>query len=352
MSRRSSSDDGCLGVIVIVVIIVLLFKVLAAIAILCGIGLLIYLMVLLGKYIYKRTKESNEKNFATRKEAVVTEIGNKISHKKEIQQAFDKHFEKIERQFSLVALISSCMGNNNQELKNLLNSSKETAFKSTKKEIFSKLSVAEQKKFPECVDDVVEYKKTLERESAELTRDLNSVACANEEYFYEIMQRQCPEMYRSIKRKKRNLITAIVVPTIIIIVSSILLSSGFALNLAKGYHLSVLEEKLAENELTAYSITTIDYEKQYKSSYDDDGITTYDIKDITLRYENDFSNHSEDELKKTLRQLYRNLNVSITYRWAQHNLSFEIDKYDYNIILIDRDGDRCSYDGDYFDIDK
>ena len=352
MSRRSSSDDGCLGAIVILVIIVLIFKVIAAIAILCGIVLLIYLMVLLGKYIYKRTKESNEKNFATRKEDVVTEIGNKISHKKEIQQAFDKHFEKIERQFSLVALISSCMGNNNQELKNLLNSSKENAFRSTKNEIFSKLSPAEQKRFPECVDDVVEYKKTLERESAELTRDLNSVACANEEYFYEIMQRQCPEMYKSIKRKKRNLITAIVVPTIIIIVSSILLSSGFALNLAKGYHLSVLEEKLTENEFTAYSITTVDYEKQYKYSYDDDGITTYDIKDITLRYENDFSNHSEDELGKTLRQLYRNLNVNITYRWAQHNLSFETDKYDYNIILIDKDGDRCSYDGDYFDIDK
>ena len=352
MSRRSSSDDGCLGVIVILVIIVLIFKVIAAIAILCGIGLLIYLMVLLGKYMYKRTKESNEKNFATRKEDVVTEIGNKISHKKEIQQAFDRHFEKIERQFSLVALISSCMGNNNQELKNLLNSSKENAFRSTKNEIFSKLSAAEQKRFPECVDDVVEYKKTLERESAELTRDLNSVACANEEYFYEIMQRQCPEMYKRIKRKKRNLITAIVVPTIIIIVLSILLSSGFALNLAKGYHLSVLEEKLAENEFTAYSITAVDYEKQYKYSYDDDGITTYDIKDITLKYENDFSNHSEDELEKTLRQLYRNLNVNITYRWAQHNLSFETDKYDYNIILIDKDGDRCSYDGDYFDIDK
>ena len=73
MSRRSSSDDGFLGVIVILVIIALLFKVLAAIAIICAIGFLIYLLFLLGKYIYTRTKESNEKNFVARKETVVTE---------------------------------------------------------------------------------------------------------------------------------------------------------------------------------------------------------------------------------------------------------------------------------------
>lgn len=202
MSRRSNSDDGCLGVIVILVIIVLLFKVIAAIAILCGIGLLIYLMFLLGKYIYKRIKESNEKKFATRKEDVVAEIGNKISQNKEIQHAFDKHFEKIDRQFALVTLISSCTGNGDKELIKLLDGNKETAFNNAKKEIFDKLSVTEQKRFPESIDNVIEYKKILDQETAEMTKDLAAIACANEEYLYEIMQRQCPEMYKNIKHKR------------------------------------------------------------------------------------------------------------------------------------------------------
>lgn len=201
MSRRSSSDDGCLGVIVIVVIIVLLFKVLAAIAILCGIGLLIYLMVLLGKYIYKRTKESSEKKFVARKEDVVVEIGNKISQIKEIQHVFDKYFEKLDSQFALVTLISSCMGNSDQELIKLLDGNKQTAFDNAKKEIFDNLSATEQERFPESIGEVEEYKKILDQETTEMNRDLAAVACANEEYFYEIMQRQCPEMYKSIKHK-------------------------------------------------------------------------------------------------------------------------------------------------------
>ena len=352
MSRRSSSDDGYLGVIVVFVIIALLVKFIATIAILIGICVLIYLLFLLVKFLIKYTNENNEKKFATQKDVVITEIKNKISRKEKIQQTIDKHFEKVEKQFLLVTLISSCMKNNKQELKTLLSNSKERAFISMKKEIFSKISNVEKKRFPKSIDEIIIYKKTLNTEIYELKIVLDNIDTSDNETLSEITKRHCPEMYNSIKRKKRNLITAIVVPTIIIIVSSILLSSGFALNLAKGYHLSVLEEKLTENKLTAYSITTIDYEKQYKYSYDDDGITTYDIKDITLRYENDFSNHSEDELEKTLRQLYRNLNVNITYRWAQHNLSFKTDKYDYNIILIDKDSDRCSYDGDCFDIDK
>ena len=201
MSRRSSSDDGCLGVIVIVVIIVLIFKVIAAIAILCGIGLLIYLMVLLGKYIYKRTKESSEKKFVARKEDVVVEIGNKISQIKEIQHTFDKHFEKLDSQFSLVTLISSCMGNTDQELINLLNGNRQAAFDNAKKEIFDNLSATEQKRFPESIVEVEEYKKVLSQETAEMSKDLAAVACANEEYLYEIMQRQCPEMYKNIKHR-------------------------------------------------------------------------------------------------------------------------------------------------------
>ena len=201
MSRRSSSDDGCLGVIVIVVIIVLLFKVLAAIAIICAIGFLIYLLILLGKYIYRRTKESNEKKFVARKEDVVVEIGNKISQNKEIQHVFDKHFEKLDSQFALVTLISSCMGNSDQELIKLLDGNKQTAFDNAKKEIFDNLSATEQERFPESIGEVEEYKKILDQETTEMNRDLAAVACANEEYLYEIMQRQCPEMYKSSKRR-------------------------------------------------------------------------------------------------------------------------------------------------------
>lgn len=362
----NNDDLGCLGTIIVVILVLLFFGgnialfsgdtedmgLAIGVAVIADSAIAIWLLSVIGKAVGSSHEKRHEKNLIERKEIVVKEVGSKISHRNEIQQTFDRHFEKIERQFSLVSLISSCMGNNNQELKTLLFDSKEDAFESTKKEIFDKLSKDEKKRFPKTVADVIDYKKILEQESADLTKDLNSVACANEEYLYEIMQKHCPDMYKSIKRKKRNLITAIVVPIVIIIVSSILLSSSFALNLAKDYHLSVLEEKLVENEFTTYSITSIDYEKQYKYSYDDDGITTYDIKDIMLKYEKDFSNQTEDELKKTLRRLYSNLKVGITYRWAQHNLSFETDKYYYNIILIDKDGDRCSYDGKYFDIDE
>lgn len=349
---NNNNDGGCLGAIVVFVIIVLLFKFIAAIGVLIAIGVLTYLLYRLVKFLIKYIGKKNEENFVARKEMVVTEIGNKISHKKEIQQSFDKHFEKIERQFSLVTLISLCTGNNNQELKNLLNSSQETAFKSTEKEIFGKLSPAEQKRFPESVKDVVEYKKTLEQESKELSRDLASVTCANEEHLYEMMQKHCPELHKRIKHKRRKLIASIVVPTTVIIVLSIILSSGFAFSLAKGYHQTVLEEKLNENNITSCSIYNITYEENSIYSWDEDDAVTHDITDVRLKYNDNFSNHSEEELRKILQQLYRKLNVNITYRWAQHNLSFKTDKYDYNIILIDNTGESCSYDGKYFDIDK
>ena len=322
-----------------------------------GIALLVDFVIIgaLAKKGFKVTKDAcddiKEKKNSEKKEAIVKEINNKLSHKNEIIQTFNKYFAKTDRQFALVSLITSCTSNNHELKKTFINS-KENSFVSMKKEIFGILSKSEKKSFPKSVDEIINYKRLLENEITELRRTLTSIGTSDNETLSKIEQRHCPEMYKSIRRKKRNLITAIVVPAIIIIVSSILLSSGFALNLAKNYHQSVLKAKLITNNISSYSINAIEYEKQFKFSFEEDNDTTYYIKDITLSYENDFSNHSEDELEKTLRQLYRNLNVNITYRWAQHNLSFETDKYDYNIILIDKDGDRCSYDGDYFDIDK
>ena len=364
--NNNNNGLGCLGTGIVVILVLLFFAgnialfsgdmedmgLTVAVAVIPDSAIAIWLLIVAGKAVGSSYEKRHEKNLTERKEIVVKEIGNKISQINEIQQTFDRHFEKIERQFSLVSLISSCMGNNNQELKNLLFSNNKEAFTSTKNEIFSKLSECEKKRFPENVDEVADYKKTLEQEISELKTDLSSVATSDDEQLSAMIKKYCPDVHKSIKRKRRKLIATIVIPITIIITLSIVLSSGLALNLAKDYHRAVLEDKLIENEISLCSINTIEYEEHYKYSFEEDGVTTYDIKDITLRYDNHFSDSSEKEIENLLLQLYRNLNVNITYRWAQHKLSFETDDYYYNIILIDKDNKQCSYDGYYFDIDK
>lgn len=357
---------GCLGTGIAIILVLLFFGGNAAlfsgdiedlefavvVAVIADSAIAIWLLSVIGKAVGSSHEKRHEKNLTERKEIIVRQIGNQISHKNEIQQTFDRHFEKIERQFSLVSLISSCMGNNNQELKNSLLNNKEEAFTSTKNEIFDKLSEDEKKRFPERVDKVVDYKKTLEQEISELKTDLSSVATSDDERITIMLQKHCPELYKSIKCKRRKLIASIVIPATIIISLSIVLSSGFAFNLAKGYHQTVLKEKLAESNISTCSIYNITYEEQHRYSWEEDDAPTHNITDVKLNYNGYFSECSEDDLEKILQHLYRKLNVNITYRWAQHNLSFKTDKYDYNIILIDNTGESCSYDGKYFDIDK
>lgn len=168
--------------------------------------------------VVEKKHESNKtEKLSNMKEIVVKEIGNKISHRSEIKRAFDKHFEKIERQSSLVSLISSCMGSNNQELKNLLVSKKDEAFESTKSEILDKLTETEKKRFPQNIAEVEDYEKTLEQEISELKTELNSVAASDDEQISAMIKKHCPEAHKSINRKRIKLIAKIVIPIIIII---------------------------------------------------------------------------------------------------------------------------------------
>lgn len=222
-----------------------------------GIGLFCVIARAVGSSYEKRYK----KNLAERKEIVVNEIGNKISQRKEIQQTFDKHFEKIERQFSLVSLISSCMGNNNQELKNLLVSNKEEAFASTKNEIFVKLSEDEKKRFPENVYEVVDYRKTLKQEISEMKTDLSSVAEADDKQLSIIIKKHCPGLYKSIKHNRKKLFAAIVIPITMIV------TLVFSFNFINNKPYRELHSMIEEQSLT---VETFDWDNREKegSYYD------------------------------------------------------------------------------------
>ena len=73
------------------------------------------------------------------------------------------------------------MGNNNQELNNLLLDNKEEAFNNTKNEILSKISEFEKKRFPQNIAEVEDYEKILEQEISKLKTELNSVAASDDE---------------------------------------------------------------------------------------------------------------------------------------------------------------------------
>lgn len=164
---------GCLGTGIAIILVLLFFGGNAAlfsgdiedlefavvVAVIADSAIAIWLLSVIGKAVGSSYEKRHEKNITERKEVIVKEIGNKISHRSEIQHAFYKHFEKIERQSSLVALISSCMGTNNQDLKNLLVSKKDEAFQGTKTDIFDNLTEAEKKRFPKTVTEVEDYKK-------------------------------------------------------------------------------------------------------------------------------------------------------------------------------------------------
>ena len=222
---------GCLGTGIAIILVLLFFGGNAAlfsgdiedlefavvVAVIADSAIAIWLLSVIGKAVGSSYEKRHEKNLTERKEIIVRQIGNQISHKNEIQQTFDRHFEKIERQSSLVSLISSCMGTNNQELKNLLVSKKDEAFESTKSEIFDKLTEAEKKRFPQNIAEVEYYEKTLEQEISELKTDLSSVAASDDEQVSAMIKKYCPEVHKSINRKRIQLIAKIVIPIIIII---------------------------------------------------------------------------------------------------------------------------------------
>ena len=227
----NNDDLGCLGTIIVVVLVLLFFGgnialfsgdtedmgLAIGVAVIADSAIAIWLLSVIGKAVGSSHEKRHEKNLTERKEIVVKEIGNKISRRSEIQHAFYKHFEKIERQSSLVSLISSCMGSNNQELKNLLVSKKDEAFESTKSEIFDKLTETEKKRFPQNIAEVEDYEKTLEQEISELKNELNSVAVSDDEQISAMIKKHCPEVHKSINLKRIKLMTKIIVPVIIII---------------------------------------------------------------------------------------------------------------------------------------
>ena len=231
---NNSNGLGCFGNTIVIVLVLSFFAgnialfsgdtedmgLLVAIAVIADSAIAIWLLTLIGETVRSSYEKRHESNLTERKESVVKEIGNKISHKNEIQQTFDRHFEKIERQFSLVSLISSCLGNNYQELKNLLLNKKEDAYISTKNEILGKLSESEKKRFPESVDGVVEYKNALGQEVSELKTDLASVATCDDEQLSAMIKKYCPEVHKSINLKRIKLIAKIVIPIIIIMLNS------------------------------------------------------------------------------------------------------------------------------------
>lgn len=231
------------------------------VAVIADLAMAIWLLSVIGKAIGSSYEKRCEKNLSERKEFVVKEIGNKISHRNEIQQAFDRHFEKIERQFSLVSLISSCIGNNNQELKNLLLNNKEEAFMGTKNEIFDTLSEDEKKRFPQNIAEVEDYEKTLEQEISELKIELNSVAASGDEQISAMIKKHCPEVHESINRKRIKLIAKIVIPIIIII--TLVTSVKYIQNAPYRKLHSMIEEQSLTAEMLEYD------NKDNKDSYYD-----------------------------------------------------------------------------------
>lgn len=262
---NNSNGLGCFGNTIVIVLVLSFFAgnialfsgdtedmgLLVAIAVIADSAIAIWLLTLIGETVRSSYEKRHESNLTERKESVVKEIGNKISHKNEIQQTFDRHFEKIERQFSLVSLISSCLGNNYQELKNLLLNKKEDAYISTKNEILGKLSESEKKRFPESVDGVVEYKNALGQEVSELKTDLASVATCDDEQLSAMIKKYCPEVHKSINLKRIKLIAKIVIPIIIII--TLICSVNFIKNTPYRELHSMIEEQSLTTEMFDWS---------------------------------------------------------------------------------------------------
>jgi|GEM_PF-4654790 len=246
------SDNGFAWIMVIVAVI-------ADLAIFC------WLASKIATAIGKKYENNKADKLARNKEIVVKEIGKIISCKQEIQKTFDRHFEKIERQFSLVSLISSCMENNNQELNNLLLDNKEEAFATTKNEIWGKLSESEKKRFPESVDEVENYEKTLEQEISELKTDLTSVATCDDEQLSAVIKKYCPEVHKSINRKRLKLIAKIVISIIIII--TLIYSFNFIKNAPYRELRSMIEEQTLTADMLGWEGSYYDLihsEKGYK----------------------------------------------------------------------------------------
>lgn len=228
---NNNNGLGCFGNAIVILLVLFFFAgnialfsgdmedmgLAVAVAVIADSAIAIWLLTVIGKAVGSSYDKRHEKNITERKEVIVKEIGNRISHISEIQQTFDRHFEKIERQYSLVSLISSCMGTNNQELKNLLVSKKDEAFESTKSEIFDKLTETEKKRFPQNIAEVEDYEKTLEQEISELKTELNSVAASDDEQISAMIKKHCPEVHKSINLKRIKLMMKIIVPVIIII---------------------------------------------------------------------------------------------------------------------------------------
>ena len=231
------------------------------VAVIADLAMAIWLLSGIGKAIASSCERRHERNLEERKEIVVKEIGNKISHRNEIQHTFNRHFEKIERQFSLVSLISTCMGTNNQELKNLLLNNKEEAFMGTKNEIFDTLSEDEKKRFPQNIAEVEDYEKTLEQEISELKTELNSVAASDDEQISAMIKKHCPEVHKSINRKRIKLIAKIVIPIIIII--TLVASVKYIQNAPYRKLHSMIEEQSLTAEMLEYD------NKDNKDSYYD-----------------------------------------------------------------------------------
>lgn len=215
--------------------------------------------------IRKKYENNKTDKLAQNKEYVVKEISGIISYKQEIQNILNRHFEKIERQFSLMSLISSCMGNNNQELNNMLINNKEEAFSGTKNEILGKLSEFDKQRFPKSVDGVAYYKKILEQEISDLKTDLTFVDTCDEEQLSEMIKKYCPEVHKSIKRKRIKLIARIVIPIIIII--TLICSFCFIKNIPYRELHSMIEKQSLTAEMLSWNGSYYDYiqsEKGYK----------------------------------------------------------------------------------------
>lgn len=262
---NNNNDLGCFGN-ALVILVVLLFLagnialfsgdmedlgLAVAVAVIADSAIAIWLLTVLGKAIVSSYEKRHEKNIAERKEVIVKELGNKISHGSEIQHAFYKHFEKIERQSSLVSLISSCMGSNNQELKNLLVRKEDEAFENTKSEIFDKLTEAEKKRFPQSIEEVEDYEKTLEQEISELKTELNSVTASDDEQVSALIKKHCPKVHKSINRKRIKLIAKIVIPIVIII--ALVCSINFIKNKPYRELHSMIEEQTLTAEMFDWS---------------------------------------------------------------------------------------------------
>ncbi len=232
------SDNGFAWIMVIVAVI-------ADLAIFC------WLASKIATAIGKKHENNKADKLAQNKEIVVKEIGKIISYKQEIQHTFNRYFEKIERQFSLVSLISSCMGNNNQELNNLLLDNKEEAFTNTKNEILGKISESEKKRFPKSIDEVENYEKTLEQEISDLKTDLTSVAACDDEQLSAMIKKYCPEVHKSMNRKRIKLIAKIVIPIIIII--TLMASVKYIQNAPYRKLHSMIEEQSLTAEMLEYN---------------------------------------------------------------------------------------------------